>query len=278
MPNESRAVEVAVDIAAPPDVVWKALTDPAELVRWFPLQAEVTPGEGGRVKWSWNDAYTWETHIDLWEPNRRLRLVHDAQRPFDVEGRLLPDEQTTPARIMMDFTLETAAGRTRLRLVHSGFGFGAQWDDEVDGIAVGWNHELRGLAFYLARHRGRDRHAAFANLTWHDSQAATWRVLTAPDAFTIAAPRLAIGEPYRMAISTGDRLDGIVHHYVQDRDFSGTVRALDDGIFRIGTHQAGGRTGIHVWVVTYNQQYAADVEAIKSRVQDLLDRLFSVRA
>ena len=275
MPNESRSIDVAVDIAASPDTVWNALTDPAELVRWFPLQAEVTPGVGGKVRWSWDDKWTWESRIDLWEPGRRLRLVQDDAQPFDVEGGFLADDATQGRRVAMDFTLETVAGRTRLHLVHSGFGFGERWDDEVDGVTVGWNHELRGLAFYLERHRGKARHSALAHLTWNESQAAAWRKLLSPAGCTISSQRLAIGEPYSLEVSTGDRFEGIVQHHVRDRDFSGTVRALDDGIFRIGTHRAAGKTGIHVWVVTYSERHAPHVAAIAARTQGLLNRLFA---
>ncbi len=104
MPNEPRAVAVTVDIAAPADVVWSALTDPTELVRWFPSQAAVTPGVGGTVQWSWDDLWTWETTIDLWEPGRRLRLVQEDQRPFDVDGGVLPEGSVANAHMVMDFS------------------------------------------------------------------------------------------------------------------------------------------------------------------------------
>ncbi len=274
MPNESRAVEVTVDIEAPVDAVWSALTDATELVRWFPLQASVTPGEGGSMQWSWDDLWTWESNIDRWEPGTRLRLVQNDQRPFDAKGRVLPTGDVAGAHMVMDFTLETVAGRTRLRLVHSGFGSGAPWDDELDGVRVGWNHELRGLAFYLERHRGKPRHAAFAHLTWNESQEATWRRLFSPEAFSPWTPHWSAAQPYSFEVSTGDRFDGIVHHYIPDRDFFGTVRTLDDGILRIGTHRAGGQTGIHVWIASYDARYAREVDAIAGRTQGLLDRLF----
>lgn len=274
MPNETRFVEVAVDIAAPADAVWNALTDPAELVRWFPLQAAVTPHAGGTVKWSWDETWTWESSIDVWEPGRRLRLVQEDQRPFDVNGGLLPAGQVASAHMVMDFTLETVAGRTRLRLVHSGFGNGSAWDDEIDGVRVGWNHELRGLAFYLERHRGKSRHAAMAYLTWPEPQDVTWRRLLSADAFPVSAKRLDIGQRYTLEVSTGDRFDGIVQHHIADRDFAGTVRALDDGVFRIGTHRAAGKTGISVWIASYDASHASQVAAICSRTQGILDRVF----
>ena len=59
----------------------------------------------------------------------------------------------------MEFTLETHQGKTRLRLVHSGFGEGAAWDNELEGITEGWQAELRSLRHYLERHRGQDRYS-----------------------------------------------------------------------------------------------------------------------
>ncbi|MGH7712552.1 MAG: SRPBCC family protein [Gemmatimonadaceae bacterium] len=273
MPNETRSIEVAVDIAAPADVVWKALTDPAELVRWFPLQSAVTPGRGGTMKWAWDDKWTWESKIDIWEPQQRLRLVQDEQRPFDVEGGVLPPGEVAAAHMLMDFTLETVAGQTRLRLVHSGFGRGAAWDDEIDGVRVGWNAELHGLGFYLDRHRGKQRHSASAYLTRSESQETVWQKVSS--AFKLSPTPAVPGQPYRAEVSTGDRCDGIVRHYIPNRDFTGTVRALDDGILRLGTHRAAGKTGTVVFVATWNDRHASAVRDLGTRTQKLLDGMFA---
>ena len=48
-----------------------------------------------------------------------------------------------------------------MRLVHSGFGAGAEWDDEFDSISNGWKFERRGLRHYLQRHFGKDRRVAW---------------------------------------------------------------------------------------------------------------------
>lgn len=45
--KKERRLEKQIEVAASPAEVWKALTDPAELARWFPLEARVTPGEWG---------------------------------------------------------------------------------------------------------------------------------------------------------------------------------------------------------------------------------------
>ena len=52
--EKERAIDTTLEIAAPVESVWKAISDPRELERWFPLHARVTPGEGGEVFMSWD--------------------------------------------------------------------------------------------------------------------------------------------------------------------------------------------------------------------------------
>ena len=52
-PDTKRAFELALDIDASADEVWRALTEAEELMRWFPLEAQVAPGNGGSMRrWS----------------------------------------------------------------------------------------------------------------------------------------------------------------------------------------------------------------------------------
>ena len=46
-----RSVEQVIEINAPIEAVWKALNDPVELVRWFPLEAGVNAD--GSIWMSW---------------------------------------------------------------------------------------------------------------------------------------------------------------------------------------------------------------------------------
>jgi uncharacterized protein YndB with AHSA1/START domain len=272
--DKIRAFEMAIDVEAAPDDVWRALTEADELVRWFPLQARVTPGRGGTMSWSWGDAWQWDTTIDAWEPQRRLRLVQERAEPNDAEGRPLPSGTTKPARIALEITLESHAGRTRVRLVHSGFERGAGWDDEFDGISGGWQFELRSLAYYLSRHRGRDRYAALARATTPAAREEVWKKLVGPDGYRVDAPTLKEGGPYTLTAPDGERFSGTVLCTLPGRQFAGTVRELDDGIIRIETWRGGGQTGAMVWLATYGAQRER-VDAFERRAQEVLDRHFA---
>jgi uncharacterized protein YndB with AHSA1/START domain len=66
----AQRVELSVELDAPLEAVWKALTDGEELSLWFPLPARVTPGAGGSVWMSWGPLWEGEAKIEIREPNR----------------------------------------------------------------------------------------------------------------------------------------------------------------------------------------------------------------
>src|SRR5436189_5816676 len=121
--KKTRTVRKEVRIKAPASAVWKALTDAEELVRWFPLDARVKPGVGGGIWVSWGPGMEGDGKISIWEPGRHLQQ----------ESKSMTGEPLT-----LDYYIETEGGETVVRLVHSGFGEGAAWDDEYDSIDAGW--------------------------------------------------------------------------------------------------------------------------------------------
>lgn len=42
-PMQTRSVEQIIEIDAPVEAIWKALTDAEEMTRWFPLEAGTNP-------------------------------------------------------------------------------------------------------------------------------------------------------------------------------------------------------------------------------------------
>ena len=272
--EQTRAFRMSLDLDASPEEVWRALTEEAELVRWFPTAARVMPGEGGTMLWSWGHGEDWETRIDTWEPGRRLRLVQENARPNATQGRLLPAGEVEPARIAVEFTLETVQGRTRLRLVHSGFGHGAAWDAEVEGITEGWQAELRSLRHYLRRHRGRDRQAARGLAHTTLPRDAAWARLVGRDGFQVTPAEPEEGERYEVVTPEGTRYTGTVELNLPGQTLAGTVRELDDGWFRLLTWKdARGHTGVWAWLAAYTGD-PAPVRAFGEEAQRTLARLF----
>jgi uncharacterized protein YndB with AHSA1/START domain len=270
-----RAFEMALDIAASPDDVWRALTDPKELVRWFPVEARVTPGPGGSMVWSWGESWDWESRIAAWEPGRLLRLVQEDARPYDAQGRPLEPGQAEPVRIAMEFTLETRQGKTRLRLVHSGFGRGAAWDDELEGITEGWQAELASLRHYLERHHGRDRVFELTSLSTSLSREEAWTRLIGPGGFRFTPADPKTGQGYEVMVPGGERLSGTVALHLTRQTLAGTVRELGDGWFRILTWSVpGGGTGVWAGFATYEGD-PTRVRNLKARAEEAIKKLFS---
>jgi uncharacterized protein YndB with AHSA1/START domain len=272
--KQVRAFRMALDLDATPDQVWRALTEAEEIVRWFSTDARVAPGKGGSMLWSWGYGEDWETRIDAWEPGRLLRLVQEDARPYDAQGRQLPPGEVESAGIAMEFTLESHQGKTRLRLVHSGFGHGAAWDAEIEGITEGWQAELRSLRHYLRRHRGRDRKAGRALVNTALPRDAAWAKLLGPGGFTLSPPEPREGERYEVVTPGGRRYTGVVQLNLPGQTIAGTVSELDDGWFRLLTWKdARGSTGVWAWLASYSDD-DAPVKEFKDRSQEALERLF----
>jgi uncharacterized protein YndB with AHSA1/START domain len=243
-----RAAEITLTLDAPLEDAWKALTDARELTRWFPLEADVQSAIGGSVTWRWDDHFAMVSRIDAWQPPRLLRLIQGRERPHAADGAPLAEESVE--RVVIEFTLDTHQGQTRLRLVHSGFGSGAAWDDELEGVTNGWNYELRGLAHYLAHHRGRDRHFGWAWTTTSRAPADVWEALTSQGGTALPRSSRDAGSRFSLTTSDGVTLSGVSQLHVPEREWFGTAAELDNGIVRLSTWRGGGRTGVNVWFST----------------------------
>lgn len=278
--DTTRSQEVVISIDAPPDRVWKALTDPAELTNWFPLAAEVVPGEGGSILLSWGPGLSGRNRIVTWEPPGHLRTTWMEQ---DAKGKqassamedLYTQEKEAARRIAVDYAIQGEGGRTTLRLVHSGFGTGAKWDKEYDGVGRGWRFELRSLRHYLEHHDGATRKALWVRRPVDLDPKRTWSRLTGKDALLAdgSIDSLKEGDRYSITTATGDRLEGIAQIVDPPYEFAGTVENLGNGLCRFGYEECGEGPEAHVWVSTWNQP-EAEIEALRSRLTSLLGSLF----
>lgn len=132
-----RKHEIIVEIDAPADLVWRALTEAEGIESWFAPDARVTPGPDGKIWLSWGPGIEGEAPIRAWEPGKHFRWVER--------------EETGQPRIV-DFVIETKDGKSVLRLVHSGFGADASFDREYESTHGGWNTFFALLKYKLERY------------------------------------------------------------------------------------------------------------------------------
>ncbi len=246
--SEPRSHESAITIHATPDDVWRALTDADELVRWFPLDARVTPGQGGKVWISWGAPWEGEGTIAIWEPGRRLRIDQGL------------------VGLTVDYFIEGkgggGGGETVLRVVTSGFEKLANWEDEWDGTKRGWRFELEGLRHYLQHHRGARRQVAWITTSVAVSAAAGWSALLGNGGFFRegSVDGLKAGARYRLVSVTGDAIERVVHINEPPRDFSGTVAALGNGLIRFTMDH----TGMQVWLSAWGRSQS-EIRELEAR-------------
>jgi len=151
MGDRVRGYAHRVDIAGDVQAVWRALTEAPHLPRWCAPDAQMRPRAGGLFRASVDRVTEMEAHIDVYEPNRRLRLIY-------LPSATLP---ATDTAIVADFILEPApppAGGVILRVLGSGIPDGPGWDTLYKRMRVGWSAALARLKVYVEMQM--DRRAA----------------------------------------------------------------------------------------------------------------------
>jgi len=129
-----RSLEKELFIKAPPERVFQALTEPAELERWFVQKAEVDLRPGGAIRFEWAPDAVEIGKILLFDPPHRLSYTWEALSP-------------RPTTITFALTAENEG--TRLHLIHTGIGEGEDWDTYYTSINSGWNIHLNNLTAWL---------------------------------------------------------------------------------------------------------------------------------
>jgi len=125
-----RKLELEIEIDAPASEVWKAISTAAGIASWF-MPAKVEPGAGGQITLDWGGGMESTSRIEIWEPEKHLRKVDDRPEPAVPQ--------------VIDYLLEGRGGKTVLRLVHSGFGDSADFNNEYDSTNIGWKLFLQML-------------------------------------------------------------------------------------------------------------------------------------
>ncbi len=253
--EEQRILDVSIEVDAPASAVWRALTEADELTRWFPPMARVVPGVGGSIFLSWGEGVEGTATIEIWEPNRKLRVV---------EGPMA-----------IDYLIEARGEATVLRIVHSGFGADASFDDQYDATLGGWSYFLYNLKHYLERHRGQPRHMISVRLPLTGTREEAWPDLIGEGGLQLSMPGTEPGSPYRMRL--GNRTySGSIIAVRPARSFAGTVSELNDGLLFVELESGGERWHCGLWLSVYGAQ--PDVDVLRQGLAAVVARRVAVEA
>lgn len=132
-----KTISKKILIKADPAQVFSALTEKAQLERWFAPKAELDLKTGGIFNIQWMPG--------MGEGGKILTVEPSRQFSFTWEGQFSP----SPTTITFDLTPED--GGTRLTLTHSGIGEGAGWEAYagMDVLGKGWDGHLQDLTSWV---------------------------------------------------------------------------------------------------------------------------------
>src|ERR1700687_1749623 len=74
--NGTRGYAHLIEVGVPVARVWRVLTDPGLIRIWSGQEAEIDPRKGGLYRLGKRTAGGREAHIDIFDVNRRLRLIY----------------------------------------------------------------------------------------------------------------------------------------------------------------------------------------------------------
>ena len=263
--DPDRTFETELHLAAPRDAVWEAIATDAGLASWFAPTAHVEPRVGGEVVWDWGGHHRWAQRIEILEPGVRLKTRYDSPVDDGAGGK---------KPLFIDFLLEGDGGTTTLRLVQSGFGPEAAFDEEYDGISRGWPVELESLRLYLEKHRGETRRVVWCTADLDMESDAAWERLAGEEGFAVGADlaTLAKGDPLRVEGADGDVYEGRVLDAVP-RALAAELDGFGGAFFRLCVERWGGLAHAWLWLGAYGAE-ESELERLRDLWTARLERLF----
>lgn len=242
-----RTLELQVDVDAPLDAAWKAITEGEGLANWFaPISKVSGPGLGATVSNGWSEEMMMTGTVDAWEPMKHVRWL-------DESGWMGPD-----TALAVDYYLSSKKGKTRIRLVQSAFGENEGWDDLFDGTEVGWTYFLYNLRVYLERHLGRTRRMISERLPVEMPRARFWEHLLSH----LRAPgSLKAGDHVALDLGEPAPVDAVAEVVIEEHGLGLRIPQLADALVFMELEGNSDRFHVGYWFSVYDDAQAGRVEA-----------------
>ncbi len=262
----TKSIDLTVEIDAPPEAVWEAVSSAEELQCWFPLNAEIEPGEGGTVTIDWGPDVRGTADIEVWDEGRRLVYV---ERPWGepAEGGA---DAADPVRVAVEYTIEARGGRTVLRMVNSGFSADADWSEYIDTLDSGWRYFLYNLKHYLENHRGTPRRMVWDRRKIALPKDEAWPVLFGPEGLAETSLPAEEGAPVRLW--SGQR--GAVTMLAPPIHFACRCDELNRALLLVELEPGEPPYSVGVWL----SLYGVDEETARSLEDSLKQRMTRLSA
>lgn len=142
-------IEKSIDLNAPIERVWRALTDHEEFGKWFrvKLNGPFLPGEvaRGRITYPGYEHVTWEATVQRLEAPRYFSFTW---HPYAVDPNV---DYTQEAPTLVEFRLEAISTGTRLIVIESGFDAlpSHRKPDALRKNEDGWAEQVKNIQTYV---------------------------------------------------------------------------------------------------------------------------------
>ncbi len=251
-----RTLEMHVDIDAPIEAAWTALTTGPGLANWFAPIAEVSaPGAGATVKNGWSEEMMMTGKVDAWEPLKHVRWL-------DESGWMGPG-----TCMAVDYFLSTEKGKTRVRLVQSAFGESEGWDDLFAGMETGWTYFLYNLRIYLEKHLGRVRRMITERIEVDMPRQKFWKHLLSGAAGLVIGGTGAVkaGDAIQLKLSEPAVVRGVVEVVIEGHGLGIRISDLADALLFIELEGKGDKFHTGYWLSVYDEAKAKELETPAQR-------------
>ncbi|MCI0639381.1 MAG: SRPBCC domain-containing protein [Gemmataceae bacterium] len=160
-----RSVQLELEVPGTPEEVWRAIATGPGISSWF-APSRVEEREGGTVAFQLGPGMDSAGTVTAWQPPV---LFAYEERDWMPKAPPLASEWTIEAR---------AGGKCVIRLVHSLFASGDDWDNQLESFETGWQGFFRILRLYMTHFRG-ERCSSFRVMgEAHSSESETWQNVT----------------------------------------------------------------------------------------------------
>lgn len=132
------SVSRSIRINAPVEKVWRAVTEPAQISRWFGTADFNGRAAGASGTLTWPDRDPIPVRIEAIDEPRMVSYRWSNDDASDTVPEHLDEKTST----VFTFTLEAADGATQLTVVETGFEFTSDPAANLESHRGGWNGEL----------------------------------------------------------------------------------------------------------------------------------------
>lgn len=143
--EESFSVRRTIQIAAPIEKVWQAVTEPEHISRWFGSAVLDGVGVGATGTMTFSDYGAIPLRVEEWDEPRRITYRWNND---DALGEL-PAQVQEAGSTLFTLTLEEVNGGTQLTVVEAGFENTSDPLVNLESHRTGWDEELDKLVALL---------------------------------------------------------------------------------------------------------------------------------